>query len=73
MFPEVEFEYSWASEDFGYTVGLIRYKDTEILEENIPDGGTKEAYDLASEIRMETLKEHYINENYEYDESLEEI
>lgn len=72
IFPKMEFEYAWASEDFGYTVGLIRYKDTEILEENIPKGGTKAAYDLACEIRKETLKEHCINENYEYDESLEE-
>lgn len=72
IFPEIEFEYAWASEDFGYTVGLIKYKDTDILEENIPEGGTKEAYDLACEIRKETLKEHCINEDYEYDENLEE-
>lgn len=71
IFPKLEFEYAWASEDFGYTVGLIKYKDTDILYENIPKGGTKEAYDLACSIRKETLKEHYINENYEYDENLE--
>lgn len=71
IFPEVEFEYAWASEDFGYAVGLIKYKDTDILEENIPTGGTKEAYELACEIRQESLKEHCINEDYEYDESLE--
>lgn len=72
IFPEIEFEYAWASEDFGYQVGLIKFKDTVVLEENIPIGGTKDAYDLACNIRKETLKEHCINENYEYDESLEE-
>lgn len=71
IFENIEFEYAWASEDFGYQVGLIRFKGIE-KDEYIPEGGTKEAYDLACEIRKETLKQHCINEDYEYDESLEE-
>lgn len=71
IFEDIEFEYSWADEDFGYNVGLVKFKGLDITE-FIPRGGTKEAYDLACEIRKETLKEHCINENYEYDESLED-
>lgn len=71
IFEEIEFEYAWASEDFGYCVGLVKFKGLEKFE-YIPKGGTKEAYNLACEIRKETLKENCINENYEYDESLEE-
>lgn len=71
IFPEIEFEYAWASEDFGCTVGLIKFKDTDVLKENIPENCSKEAYDLACEIRQETLKEYFLNKNYEYDESLE--
>lgn len=73
IFPNVEFEYAWADEDFGYNVGYIIFKDTQLIKEFYPVGGTKEAYDLACNIRKETLQENYINENYEYDESLEEV
>lgn len=71
IFEDIEFEYAWASEDFGYCTGLVKFKGLDKFE-YIPEGGTKEAYDLASEIRKETLKQHCINENYEYDESLED-
>lgn len=71
IFENIEFEYAWASEDFGYTTGLVKFKGLDIVE-FIPQGGTKEAYDLACEIRKETLKEHCINDDYEYDESLED-
>ena len=70
-FPEAEFEYYFADEDFGYNVGSYRFKNGDKVEEII-DGGTPRAYDLACEIMQTTLKEHCINENYEYDESLEE-
>lgn len=70
-FPEVEFEYYYADEDFGNNVGAYTFKNGEKAK-NIPENRSKEAYDLACEIMNTTLKEHCINENYEYDESLEE-
>lgn len=71
IFPETQFEYSWANEDFGYDVGEIHFKGLNI-KENIPEGGTKLAYDMACNITNTDLRDHNINDNYEYDESLEE-
>ena len=70
-FPNAEFEYYYADEDFGYNVGHYRFKNGNKFEETI-EGGTPRAYDLACEIMQTTLEENCINENYEYDESLEE-
>lgn len=50
IFPNIEFEYFWADENYGYNVGRIKFKDTEILEKYIPEGRTEEAYELAGEI-----------------------
>lgn len=69
-FPEVELEYYYADENFGYNVGVYKFKNGDKIKRAI-EGGTKEAYDLACEIMQTTLKEHWINENYEYDESIE--
>ena len=70
-YPEVEFEYCYADENFGHNVGAYRFKNGDKVKEVI-EGGSKRAYDLACEIMQTTLREHCINENYEYDESLEE-
>lgn len=70
-FPNAEFEYYYADEDFGYNVGSYRFKNGDKVEEIIK-GGTPRAYDLACEIMQTTLKAQCINENYEYDESLDE-
>lgn len=73
LFPEVEFEYGWADEDFGHNVAKIKFKDTGILEEYRPEGGSKEAYELAFEITQTTAADYDLafNEeigNYEYQE-----
>lgn len=57
-FPEVEIIYEWADEDTGYNCGIRTYKNG-LVSENILDGGSKEAYELAFKMRP-----HYA-ENYE--------
>ena len=54
IFQDIIIEYSYCNEDFGYGVGRYKFKDTEILEEYLPTGGTKEAYELAFEITGES-------------------
>ena len=73
MFPDVIIKYGWADEDFGYNVGELTYKDTEILESIKPQGGSKEAYELALSITQSTPQEHGLifnveNNNYEFKE-----
>lgn len=78
MFPDASFEYSWADEDFGMNTGSMVYENGEITEEFVPTGGSKEAYELASEIldcdvldygmRLNANGSNYINiENDEYE------
>ena len=71
IFPTVIIDYYWCDEDFGYNVGHIIIQDTKVIGGTL-EGGSPEAFDLACEISNTTLKDHCYNENYEYDESLEE-
>jgi hypothetical protein len=65
-FPDIIINYTWADEDIGANCGLIAYKDG-ILSENIPETGSKEAYDIAFLLRPEN-KEYYefVNGEYKY-------
>lgn len=47
MFPEVSIYHRWADEDLGNNCGEMSYEDGEITGEDIPESGSKEAYDLA--------------------------
>lgn len=78
MFPDVSFEYSWADEDFGMNTGSIVYENGEIMEEFIPTGGSKKAYELAAAVngceildcgmRLNSDGSNYIDtENDEYE------
>ena len=76
IFPGIEIEYSYCDEDFGSNLGRYRFADTEILEEYLPEGRSKEAYELALAIEQSTPKEKYIRynaeiDNYEYFEEEE--
>lgn len=71
IFPNVEIEYSYCDEDFGCNLGRYRFKNTEILEEYLPNSGSKEAYELGLEIEQCKPEEKYIRfnpkiDNYEY-------
>ncbi len=77
IFTDVVIEYSWADEDFGHNVARFKFNDTEVLEEYAPDGGTKEAYELAFEITQSTPEDHDLVFNsetntYEWQEDEEE-
>ncbi len=49
IFPEINFELKYASEDRGYELGHIKFKDTDIDEKDF-DFGSKEAKAFASKI-----------------------
>lgn len=72
-YPDLDFEIKWADEDFGYNVGHKEYENGEETFSNIPDGGSKEALELAAEIHgVDLADEGYLyNETtgeYEYHE-----
>ena len=50
MYPDLTIEHSWADEDFGYNCGKAKYAAGGEIECYIPEGGTDEARDLASDI-----------------------
>lgn len=61
MFPEVTFEVEYADEDFGYNVGRYNLLNGETIEQNIPDGGTQEAIEMAMDVKGD---EEYYLESY---------
>ncbi|AQU79750.1 hypothetical protein [Planococcus faecalis] len=68
IFPNVEFEYCYADEDFGHNVGEYTFKDAVVFA-NLPVGGSKEAYELAISIKEEQPDWLVFNaeiDNYEY-------
>jgi hypothetical protein len=67
-FPNVEIIYEWSDEDTGYNCGTAVYKNG-LVSENIPTGGSKEAYELAFKLRPYHA-EYYelIGDEYHYKE-----
>lgn len=70
-YPDLHFEVKWADEDFGYNVGHKEYENGEEIFCNQPDGGSKEALELAAEVHdLDLADEGYLfNEatgKYEY-------
>ena len=64
-YPDLDFEIKWADEDFGYNVGHKEYENGEETFSSIPDGGSKEALELAAEIHGVDLAD----EGYLYNET----
>lgn len=54
-FPEVPIRYGWADEDIGYNVGRVMIRGAAVREEDIPESGSKEAYEMAAEIMGDDL------------------
>lgn len=52
IFPDVVIEYSYCDEDTGYNVAQYVFKEGKTIGRYVPDGGTKEAYELAFKIHM---------------------
>lgn len=49
-YPDQTISYRWADEDIGSNVGEAVYKNGEMIDANIPEPGSREAYELASDI-----------------------
>lgn len=49
-YPDVQIHHQYADEDTGYNCGERYYKDGQVISENIPDGGSKAAYEMAADI-----------------------
>ena len=65
--PDIEIEYVYADEDSGFNVGKFIFLNGNILFSIIPQGVTKESYDIYFELNPED-KEYYelIDGNYKY-------
>lgn len=77
MFPEVQFEYSWADEDTGNNAGKFIFKDAERISFERFINGSKKAYDMCFELKNDGVPYPYYKfneqtETYEYDEEYED-
>ena len=78
MYPDIRFKYAWADEDIGVNVGKLEIMNKEIDFLDIPDAHSKEAYEMAADIRGCSLEDYSLyydekSETYEYREESEEI
>ena len=71
-YPDVTFDVQYADEDFGYNVGTYTLMGGELLDENIPKGGTVEAIQMAMDIKGD--EDYYLFEYlYNEDDNLSEF
>jgi hypothetical protein len=68
-YPQVTFEVEYADEDFGYNVGKFVLLNGEVIDENIPDGGSQEAIEMAMDIKGD---DEYYLEGYLIDDADED-
>jgi len=71
MYPDLEFSYYWADENFGSNVGGIEYTNGAKTALHLPDYCSREALELAAKIQQVNLEDEgfFWNENvneYEY-------
>jgi len=50
-YPEAVISMRYADEDFGHNVGEYTFQAGDLVEENTPEGGSDEAYELAADIQ----------------------
>ena len=50
-YPEAVISMRYADEDFGHNVGEYTFQAGDIVEENTPEGGSDEAFELAADIQ----------------------
>lgn len=55
-FPDVRLSVRYADEDFGFNVGEYVLEGDIVISENVPEGGTQEAYNLALDVMPEYLE-----------------
>ena len=72
-YPNVIVRVRWSDEDVSYNIGVVRYLNGKILDQSIPAGGSKEAYELYFEMHPESREYYRLEGNeYVYDEDAEE-
>ena len=69
MFPNVQITLEFADQDFGHNCGQIVFLDGDNIKENIPQGGSAEAYVLAAKINDMGLEDIFYNIGYSEDET----
>lgn len=72
-YPEQTVSYRWADEDIGHNVGEFSMKAGKIIDINIPEGGSREAYEMSAAITGISLSDFglYLTKDgrgYEYRE-----
>lgn len=70
-YPEQTITYRWADEDIGYNVGELTLKGGEVIDINVPESGSREAYEMAAEIMDADLSNYNLyltkdGSSYEY-------
>jgi hypothetical protein len=71
-YPEALITVRFADEDFGNNVGEYILQNGDVVEENIPEGGTEEAYEMAAEITG--YEDFFLDRMYDIEaESIEEL
>ena len=70
-YPEQTITYRWADEDIGRNVGEMTLKGGEVIDINVPEGGSREAYEMAAEIMGADLSDYDLcltadGSSYEY-------
>ena len=63
--------YRWADENIGYNVGEMTLKGGEVIDINVPEDGSREAYEMAAEIMGTDLSDYDLcltadGSSYEY-------
>ena len=61
-FPDVLIHYGWADEDIGNNTGRIDFKNGEDIWFDIPEGGSKHAFEIACDIQgydIEEFKQYF--------------
>jgi hypothetical protein len=58
-YPNVEFNVRFSDEDFGYNVGEFTLLNGIETELNLPDGGTREAFEMAMNIQYGGVDEYF--------------
>lgn len=60
-FPDVPVHYSWADEDFGYNTGRLEFLAGEVRNQDIPEGGSYHAYEIACDVQGYDISEFDIH------------
>ena len=61
-YPQATFEIEYADEDFGYNVGRYVLQNGEEIDTEIPEGGSKEALELA--LNIQGGEDYYLGDDF---------